>query len=191
MTTAVETRRESELSLWRRVGSTLVLHWTDTCACLEAAAPEAPTLRRRSATSRCRRRPLGARIGASSPVSAVERGIDARSNAFPLPRDRAAGPRRDGRRLQSRRHSGAAGRHQDEVSVGSVVVLYELEVFTANDQTNAVVSVPASAVREATERGPERPRAGAGLRTVPLLATTEGKLVRIDCLLSWVQLRIE
>ena len=29
---------------------------------------------------------------------------------------------------------------------------YELEVFAANDRTNAVVSVPASAVREATER---------------------------------------
>ena len=48
---------------------------------------------------------------------------------------------------------------------------YELEVFAANGQTVAVVSVPASAVREATEHDVlERPRAGAGLRPVPQLS---------------------
>jgi hypothetical protein len=56
---------------------------------------------------------------------------------------------------------------------------YELEVFAANGQTVAVVSVPASAVREATEREvlSVREMARDCPSTVPLLGGNRAKLI--------------
>jgi hypothetical protein len=74
---------------------------------------------------------------------------------------------------------------------GDVPEGYELGVFAANGQTIAVVSIPASAVREATEREVLSVREmGVGLRTLPLLGANRAEAFRSLCQLTPPQIRI-